>query len=90
MYWGFNIALVTLFLNFIYESCESVSVMKEEQESTTGTMLDFNWMTQAKSYVQITRSMITVEFVSTVILQRVKNCGKPNDLTKKVFIAKKS
>ena len=64
--------------------------MKEEQESTTGTMLDFNWMTQAKSYVQITRSMITVEFVATVILQRVKNCGKPNYLTKKVFIAKKS
>ena len=58
---------MTLFLDFMYESCESVSAMKEKQESRTGTMLDFNGMIQAKSYVQIIRSMLTVKFVFTML-----------------------
>lgn len=49
-----------LFLDFAYGLCESASVMKGDQESMIGMMLDFNWMIQAKLSVQITKSMLTV------------------------------
>ena len=57
---------MTLFLDCMYESCESVYAMKEEQESRTGMTLDFSWTIQEKSFVQITRSMFTVKFISAI------------------------
>lgn len=60
----------------MYESCESVYVMKEEQESRTGMMLDFSWMIQEKSYVQITRSMLTIKFMSAICC--ITDCRKLN------------